>query len=81
MHAWWTAGAAAIEPDDQGSKTSQGTDSNNQIPEQQERSGKYNPDYSPTVDYTEPNLITYVVSDLGILTPAIVCEQLLRLYE
>lgn len=35
----------------------------------------------PNVDYTEPNLITYVVSDLGILTPAIVCEQLLRLYE
>ena len=35
----------------------------------------------PQFDYTEPNLITYVVSDLGIMTPATVCEQLLRLYE
>ena len=45
------------------------------------RERSYNVSQYPTVDYTEPNLITYIISDLGILTPATVCEQLLRLYE
>lgn len=36
---------------------------------------------NPLVDYTTPDLVTLVVSDVGILTPAGVSDTLLRIYS
>ena len=35
---------------------------------------------SPLVDYTPPRYITLLFTDLGILTPAAVSDELLQLY-
>ena len=34
----------------------------------------------PVVDYTPPDLVTLIFTDLGILSPSSVCEMLLKLY-
>lgn len=34
----------------------------------------------PAVDYTPPHLITLIVTDLGVLTPSAVSDQLIKLY-
>lgn len=36
---------------------------------------------NPLVDYTTPDLVTLVISDVGILTPAGVSDTLLRIYS
>ena len=36
---------------------------------------------SPSCDYTPPNFITLLFTDLGILTPAAVSDELIRLYQ
>lgn len=37
-------------------------------------------DYNPIVDYTPPNLITLLFTDLGVLTPSAVSDELIKLY-
>lgn len=37
-------------------------------------------DTHPLVDYTPPNYITFLLTDLGTLTTAAVCDTLLQLY-
>ena len=39
-----------------------------------------NPKSHPRVDYTPPNYITLLLTDLGTLTTAAVCDHLLGLY-
>lgn len=34
----------------------------------------------PSIDYTNPCYITYLVTDLGILTPSVVSDELIKLY-
>jgi translation initiation factor eIF-2B subunit alpha len=34
----------------------------------------------PVCDYTFPDLITLLVTDLGIFTPSAVCDELLKIY-
>ncbi|THD21060.1 Translation initiation factor eIF-2B subunit alpha [Fasciola hepatica] len=34
----------------------------------------------PSVDYTNPCYITYLVTDLGVLTPSVVSDELIKLY-
>lgn len=34
----------------------------------------------PDVDYTDPCYITYLVTDLGVLTPSVVSDELIKLY-
>ncbi|CAD5112073.1 unnamed protein product [Dimorphilus gyrociliatus] len=36
--------------------------------------------YNPIVDYTPPNLITLLFTDLGVLTPSAVSDELIKLY-
>lgn len=35
----------------------------------------------PTVDFTPAKLITLLFTDLGVLTPAAVSDELIRLYQ
>lgn len=35
----------------------------------------------PTIDFTPAKLITLLFTDLGVLTPAAVSEELIRLYQ
>lgn len=35
---------------------------------------------SPRMDYTPPALITLIVTDIGILTPSAVSDELIKLY-
>ncbi|CAL8098351.1 unnamed protein product [Calicophoron daubneyi] len=34
----------------------------------------------PNIDYTNPSYITYLVTDLGVLTPSVVSDELIKLY-
>jgi len=44
------------------------------------KSGKNLSDEHPLVDYTPPNYIALLFTDLGILTPAAVSDELIKLY-
>ena len=35
---------------------------------------------NPSIDYTPPELVTFIVSDMGILTPSGVADALLAVY-
>jgi len=35
----------------------------------------------PRVDYTPPELITLLFTDIGVLTPSAVSDELIKLYE
>ena len=35
----------------------------------------------PAVDYTPPEYITLLFTDLGVLTPSAVSDELIRLYQ
>ena len=45
-----------------------------------ETSGDQTKPCSPVVDYTPPSLITLLFTDLGILTPSAVSDELINLY-
>ncbi len=38
-------------------------------------------DSHPTVDYTPPHYISLLFTDLGVLTPSAVSDELLKLYR
>jgi len=41
---------------------------------------KPSPENSPSVDYTSAEYITLLFTDLGVLTPSAVSDELIRLY-
>jgi translation initiation factor eIF-2B subunit alpha len=37
--------------------------------------------HNPMLDYTQPAYITLLITDLGVLTPSAVSDELIKLYQ